>query len=46
MNIVLLSPFVKEVMQVVLDEKVPVIATEAGNPEAYISVLKKIDSAF
>ena len=30
-NIMLMSPFVKEVMQVVVDEKVPVVTT--GYPE-------------
>lgn len=41
-NIMLMSPFVKEVMQVVLDEKVPVITTGAGNPGEYIPALKEI----
>jgi enoyl-[acyl-carrier protein] reductase II len=43
-NIMLMSPFVKEVMQVVLDEKVPVITTGAGNPGEYIPALKEIGS--
>lgn len=41
-NIMLMSPFVKEVMQVVIDEKVPVITTGAGNPGEYIPALKEI----
>jgi enoyl-[acyl-carrier protein] reductase II len=41
-NIMLMSPFVKEVMQVVVDEKVPVVTTGAGNPGEYIPVLKEI----
>jgi len=41
-NIMLMSPFVKEVMQVVIDEKVPVITTGAGNPGEYIPALKAI----
>lgn len=41
-NIMLMSPFVKEVMQVVLEERVPVITTGAGNPGTYIPTLKEI----
>ena len=41
-NIMLMSPFVKEVMQVVLEERVPVITTGAGNPGTYIPALKEI----
>ena len=41
-NIMLMSPFVKEVMQVVIDEKVPVITTGAGNPGEYMPALKEI----
>jgi len=43
-NIMLMSPFVKEVMAVVIDEKVPVVTTGAGNPGEYISALKEIGS--
>ncbi|SEJ07802.1 enoyl-[acyl-carrier protein] reductase II [Propionispira arboris] len=43
-NIMLMSPFVKEVMQVVVDEKVPVVTTGAGNPGEYIPALKAIGS--
>ncbi|AIF51610.1 enoyl-[acyl-carrier-protein] reductase FabK [Pelosinus sp. UFO1] len=43
-NIMLMSPFVKEVMQVVIDERVPVITTGAGNPGEYIPALKEIGS--
>jgi enoyl-[acyl-carrier protein] reductase II len=43
-NIMLMSPFVKEVMQVVIDERVPVITTGAGNPAEYIPALKEIGS--
>ena len=43
-NIMLMSPFVKEVMQVVVDEKVPVVTTGAGNPGEYIPALKEIGS--
>lgn len=41
-NIMLMSPFVKEVMEVVLEERVPVITTGAGNPGTYIPALKEI----
>lgn len=41
-NIMLMSPFVKEVMDVVIDEKVPVVTTGAGNPGEYIPALKEI----
>ncbi|SMC67239.1 enoyl-[acyl-carrier protein] reductase II [Sporomusa malonica] len=41
-NIMLMSPFVKEVMQVVVDEKVAVVTTGAGNPGEYIPALKAI----
>ena len=41
-NIMLMSPFVKEVMQVVVDERVPVVTTGAGNPGEYMSALKEI----
>lgn len=43
-NIMLMSPFVKEVMQVVVEEHVPVITTGAGNPGEYIPALKAIGS--
>lgn len=41
-NIMLMSPFVKEVMQVVIDERVSVVTTGAGNPGEYIPALKAI----
>jgi len=37
-----MSPFVKEVMEVVVEERVPVITTGAGNPGVYIPALKEI----
>ena len=43
-NIMLMSPFVKEVIQVVLDEKVKVVTTGAGNPGEYIPAFKEIGS--
>jgi enoyl-[acyl-carrier protein] reductase II len=41
-NIMLMSPFVKDVMQVVIDERVPVVTTGAGNPGEFIPALKAI----
>lgn len=41
-NVMLMSPFVKEVMQVVIDERVKVVTTGAGNPGEYIPALKEI----
>ena len=41
-NIMLMSPFVKEVMEVVVEERVPVITTGAGNPGVYVPALKEI----
>ncbi len=35
-NIMLMSPFVDDVAQVVIDEKVPVVTTGAGNPAKYM----------
>lgn len=43
-NIMLMSPYVKEVMQVVIEERVPVVTTGAGNPGEYIPALKEIGS--
>ena len=35
-NVMLMSPFVEEVAQVVIEEKVPVVTTGAGNPSKYM----------
>lgn len=35
-NIMLMSPFVEEVAQTVIDEKVPIVVTGAGLPEKYM----------
>jgi len=40
-NIMLLSPFVDEIMDLVYEEKVPVITTGAGNPGKYIPKMKE-----
>lgn len=41
-NVMLMSPFLDEVMQVILEERVPVITTGAGNPGKYVPVLKEV----
>lgn len=40
-NVMLLSPFAEEIIELVYNEKVPVITTGAGNPAKYIPKLKK-----
>jgi len=39
-NILLLSPYAREVIQVVLEEKVKVVTTGAGNPGVFIPAMK------
>ena len=39
-NVMLLSPYVEEVIQVILEEKVAVVTTGAGNPGKYMEALK------
>ncbi|WP_133627721.1 enoyl-[acyl-carrier-protein] reductase FabK [Fonticella tunisiensis] len=41
-NVMLLSPYVDEVMNVIIEERVPVITTGAGNPGKYIKFLKEV----
>lgn len=41
-NVMLMSPFVDDVMQVILEERVPVITTGAGNPGKYVPMLKDV----
>lgn len=41
-NVMLMSPFVDQVIQVILEEKVPMITTGAGSPGKYIPALKEI----
>ncbi|MCR5502719.1 MAG: enoyl-[acyl-carrier-protein] reductase FabK [Lachnospiraceae bacterium] len=38
-NIMLMSPFVEEALQVVCEEKIPVVTTGAGNPTPYMDRL-------
>lgn len=40
-NIMLLTPHIDEIVQMVLDEHVPVVTTGAGNPGKYMSALKE-----
>ncbi|HHX10963.1 MAG TPA: enoyl-[acyl-carrier-protein] reductase FabK [Firmicutes bacterium] len=39
-NVFLLSPFSAGVMEVIVDERVPVVTTGAGNPGKYMALLK------
>lgn len=41
-NVMLLSPYVDEIMDLLYEEKVPVITTGAGNPGEYIKRFKEI----
>jgi len=41
-NVMFMSPFLEEIMEVVMEERVPVITTGAGNPGKYIPALKEI----
>jgi len=40
-NIVMKSPFIREIVELVLEERVAVVATGAGDPRAYISGFKQ-----
>lgn len=41
-NVMLLSPYVEDVMEVIYKEKIPVVTTGAGNPGKYLDKLKSI----
>ena len=41
-NVMLLSPFVEEIMDIVVEERVPVVTTGAGNPSKYLKRLQEI----
>lgn len=41
-NVMFLSPFLEEIIDMLLEEKVPVITTGAGNPGKYIERFKEI----
>ncbi len=40
-NVPLMYPQVDEIMKIIIDEKVPVVFTSAGNPKLWTSILKK-----
>lgn len=40
-NLMLLNPFIDELVEVVVEERVPVVTTGAGNPGKYIEKFKK-----
>ncbi|MBQ4100730.1 MAG: enoyl-[Oscillospiraceae bacterium] len=40
-NVIMLSPYADEIAQLMIDEKVPVVTTGAGNPSKYISAWKE-----
>lgn len=40
-NIMLLSPYAKELAQILIEEKVPVVTTGAGSPERYLPAWKE-----
>ena len=42
-NIMLMSPYADDIAQVVIDEKVEVVTTGAGNPSKYIKAWKEAD---
>lgn len=41
-NIMLLSPYAKDIVDIVCDERVPVVTTGAGNPGKYIDRFKEL----
>ncbi|AEF93954.1 enoyl-(acyl-carrier-protein) reductase II [Desulfotomaculum nigrificans CO-1-SRB] len=41
-NVMLMSPYVDQIMQLIVDERVPVVTTGAGNPGKYIPGLKEV----
>lgn len=41
-NVMLMSPYAEQVMDIVLRERVPVVTTGAGNPGKYIPKLKEV----
>ncbi len=43
-NVMLLSPFAEDVMNVLFEQKVPVVTTGAGNPGKYVERLKEAGS--
>ena len=40
-NVPMLYPNIEEIIQIILEEKVPIVFTSAGNPKTYTEILKK-----
>lgn len=40
-NVPLLYPNIEEIMQIIIEEKVPIVFTSAGNPKTWTSILKE-----
>ncbi|MFT3919242.1 NAD(P)H-dependent flavin oxidoreductase [Cloacibacterium sp.] len=40
-NVPMLYPNIEEIIQIIIEEKVPIIFTSAGNPKTYTEILKK-----
>ena len=40
-NVPMLYPNIEEIIQIIIEEKVPVVFTSAGNPKTYTEILKK-----
>lgn len=45
-NLPLLYPNIKELIEIIITEKVPIVFTSAGNPKAYTSILKEAGIIF
>ena len=43
-NVMLMSPFAEDIMDLVVEEKIPVITTGAGNPGKYMEKLKSVNT--
>ncbi|NPV92211.1 MAG: enoyl-[acyl-carrier-protein] reductase FabK [Firmicutes bacterium] len=41
-NVMLLSPHVEDIMKVIVEERVPLVTTGAGNPGKYVNLLKSV----
>ena len=40
-NVPMLYPNIEEIIQIIIEEKVPIVFTSAGNPKTYTEILKK-----
>lgn len=43
-NVMLLSPFVDDIIDLIIEERIPVITTGAGNPAKYMDRLKEVNT--